>query len=352
MIRRAISLAVFLPAAAIAPAQDWATTETCSVDRPEVHEAALDPPGIAVIESGAASIANGTGRFWKVTAPNGAKSHLWGAMHSSHPMILDIPRPVRDAIHRARTVAIEVDETAESREEHRTSIHFEGYYNDASDPFASDVTGDGTIAGLPHHVSDWIRDRAIDTGWSEDAELVLSPAGMAAMLRADPCEDFARGTFPMQNNYIHLLGVLAGADILALEKPRDFLADLKDRDGIAEAIIAVRAARLHPVADNRKRSTLLALYLQGRIGLIRNWHSADLQNVLGQRGKDALRVANGFMLTFRNRRFLDKLALEWPKGEVLVSVDADQIPGDTGLVRMLRDAGLDVQRIRLAGEAP
>ncbi len=267
-------------------------------------------------------------------------------------MILDIPRPVRDAIHRARTVAIEVDETAESREEHRTAIHFEGYYNDASDPFASDVTGGDTIAGLPHHVSDWIRDRALDTGWSEDAELVLSPAGMAAMLRSDPCEDFARGAFPMQDNYIHLLAILAGADILALEKPGDFLADLRDRDETAEAIIAVRAARLHPVADNRRRSTLLALYLQGRIGLIRNWHSAHLQNVLGQRGEEALRIANDFMLTFRNGRFLDKLAREWPKGEVLVAVDAGQIPGDTGLVRMLRDAGLDVQRIRLTGEAP
>lgn len=352
MLRRSILLAVLLLAAAVAPAQDWATKDTCTVDLPEIHEEALDPPGFAAIETGAAGIANSVGRFWKVTASNGAISHLWGTMRSSHPTVLDLPGPVRDAINRARTVAIEIDETAESREEYRTAIHYEGYYNDASDPFASDGIGDGTIAGLPLQVSDWIRDRALDTGWSEDAEIVLSPAGLAAMLRSDPCEDFARRAFPMQNNYIHLLGILASADILALEKPEDFLADLKGRDETAEAITAVRAARLLPVADNRNRSTLLALYLQGRIGIIRSWQSAQLQNVLGQRGKDALRIADDFMLTFRNRRFLDRLAREWPKGEVFVAVDAGQIPGEAGLVRMFRDAGLTVQRIHLAGEAP
>ena len=352
MLRCSILLPVFLLPAAIASAQDWATKGTCTVDLPEVHEEALDPPGFAAIETGAADIASAAGRFWKVTAPNGAISHLWGTMRSSHPMILDLPRPVRDAINRARTVAIEIDETAESREEHRTAIHFEGYYNDASDPFSSEGIGDGTIAGLPLHVSDWIRDRALDTGWSEDAEIVLSPAGLAAILRSDPCEDFARGAFPMQNNYIHLLGILAGADILSLEKPGSFLADLKGRDETAEAIIAVRAARLQPVADNRKRSTLLALYLQGRIGIIRSWQSAQLQNVLGKRGRDVLRIADDFMLTFRNRRFSDKLAPEWPKGGAFVAVDAGQIPGETGLVRMFRDAGLIVQRIHLAGEIP
>ena len=352
MLRLPILLAVFLVAAAAAPAQDWATGETCTVDLPEIHGEALEPPGLAAIETTSAGIANANGRFWKVTAPNGATSHLWGTMPSSHPMILRLPGPVRDAINRARTVAIEVDETAESREEHRAAIHFESYYNEASDPFASDGSGDGTIAGLPLHVSDWIRDRALDTGWSEDAEIVLSPAGLAAMLRSEPCEDFARRAFPMQNNYIHLLGILAGADILALEKPGDFLADLKGRDDTARAIIAVRAARLHPDADNRKRSTLLALYLQGRIGIIRSWRAAQLQNVLGQRGRDALSVADAFMLTFRNRRFLDKLSPEWPMGDVFVAVDAGQIPGETGLVRMLRDAGLNVQRVHLAGEAP
>ena len=350
MLYRSVLLATLLPAAA-APAQDWATKETCTVDLPEVHEETLDPPGFAALETGAADIANGVGRFWKVTAPNGAISHLWGTMRSSHPLILDLPRPVQEAISGARTVAIEVDETTESREEHRTAIYFDGYYNDASDPFMSNGTDDGTIAGLPLQVSDWIRDRAFDTGWSEDAELVLSPAGLAAVLSSDPCEDFARRAFPTQGSYIQLLGILAGSDMLALEKPGDFLADLKGRDETAEAIIAVRTARLQPVDGNQQRSTLFALYLEGRIGLIRTWQRARVQNVLGQHGRDALRIAEDYMLAFRNKRFLDKLAEEFLHGEVFVAVDADQIPGETGLIRMFRDAGLNVQRILLAGEA-
>lgn len=349
MLHRSVLLATLLPAAA-APAQDWATTENCAVGLPEVRETTLDPPGFAALEAGAANIANGVGRFWKVTAPNGAISHLWGTMRSSHPLILDLPQPVLDAINGARTVAIEVDETSESREEHRTAVYFDGYYNDASDPFARNGTDDGAIAGLPPQVSDWIRARAFDTGWSEDAELVLSPAGLAAVLRSHPCEDFARGAIPTQGNYIRLLGILAGSGMLALEKPRDFLADLTGRDETAEAILAVRAAHLQPVDDNQQRSTLFALYLEGRIGLVRSWQRAHVRNVLGQRGEDALRIAEDYMLAFRNKRFLDKLAEEVLKGEVFVAVDADQIPGETGLIRMFRDAGLNVQRIVLAGE--
>lgn len=349
MLHRSVLLATILPAAA-APAQDWATKENCTVGLPEIHEETLDPPGFAALETVAANVANGVGRFWKVTAPNGAISHLWGTMHSSHPLILDLPRPVRDAISGARTVAVEVDQTTESREEHRTAIYFDDYYIDASDPFMRNGTDDGAIAGLPLQVSDWIRARAFDAGWSEDSELVLSPAGLAAVLRSDPCEDFARGAFPTQGNYIQLLGTLAGSDMLALEKPGDFLADLKGRDETAEAILAVRAARLQPVDGNQQRSTLFALYLEGRIGLVRGWQRAHVQNVLGQKGKEAQRIAEDYMLAFRNTRFLDKLAGEFLKGRVFVAVDADQIPGETGLIRMFRNAGLNVQRILLAGE--
>ncbi len=350
MLRWSALLAALLPTAA-AQAQDWATKETCTVDQVEIREEALDPPGFAALEAGAASIANGVGRFWKETAPNEAIAHPWGTMRSSHPLVLDLPRPVRDAISHARTVAIEVDETTESREEQRTAVRFEGYCKDAADPFMRDGPCEDTIAGLPLEVSDWIRDRAFGTRWSEDAELVLSPAGLAAMLGSDPCEDFACRTFPTQSNYVRLLAILAGSDMLALEEPGDFLADPKGRDGTAEAIIAVRVARLQPVADNRRRSTLFALCREGRIGLIRGRRSARLQNVLGQKGKDALQNATDYMLTLRNGRFLEELVRERPKGEVLVAVDADQIPGETGLVRMLRDAGLNVQRIHLAGEA-
>ncbi len=335
----------------LAAAQDWATKEVCDVIAPEIVEEVFAPLGRAALEEQAAKIENRRGRLWRIESSDGKVSHLWGTYHSSDPLILDVPEALRDAIAEARVVAVEINYVAPTREDFRAGQYREGQFNMASDPFAATGPGDGTIAGLSLEVSDWIRERAIELGWTEDADLILSPAGMAEMLLSDPCEDFASGVLPIQDDYIQLLGRLAGAEILGLETPDDFFNDLADKDKVANAIIAVYAAYLMPQTTNDTRKTGFALYREGRLGLMAAWDAAYLDQVLGERGPEALALTDGYLLTFRNMRFIEKLRPELDQGGVVTAVGAGHIAGKTGLVALLRGAGYRVERVVLPGEA-
>lgn len=349
---RALLCAAFLALPGALSAQDWATAEVCTVVEARIDDAVLEPPGRAVLDAEAAKIANHLGRFWEITSPEGATSYLWGTFHSSNPLVLDLPEPLRDAIDGSRIVAVEVDWVLDSREAYREAKFYEGMFRPPSDPFDF-VPQDGTISGLPNHISDWIIDRAIELGWTEDVTLILSPAGIVDMLLSDPCEDFTSAVLPIQDDYIQLLGRLAGARIVGLERPFQMIDDLnaKSAQPTVDAIIAVYGAYLKPETDNAARAANIAMYLEGRLGLMAAWDAAYLNEVLAEQGADALRLTDEYMITLRNVRFLERIQNELAAGGVVMAVGAGHLPGDTGLVTLLRNEGFTVTRIPVSGEA-
>ena len=93
----------------------WFTKEACTVTVPAIDPDAIDAAMMQRIQAQAAKIENGIGRFWRITTPNGAVSHLWGTMHSSNPLILDLPDAVMELIASAQTVAVERNAVFQSR---------------------------------------------------------------------------------------------------------------------------------------------------------------------------------------------------------------------------------------------
>ena len=334
-----------------AMAQDWATAEVCTVDAPYISDAAFAPAELSALEAEAEGILNPNGKFWRITSPGGAVSHLWGTYHSSDPSILALPDAVKEAIGAARVVAVEVDYRLESREAYRQSLDMEGRFKEASDPFAF-TPGDGTIAGLPLEVSLWIRDRAMELGWTEDIDLILSLPGIAEVLLSDPCEDFTNGVLPIQDDYVLLLGRLAGADILSLETHDEFIEDLADDEDTARAIVATYAAYLKPMTTNAERAASFALYQQGRLGVLEAWDYAFQREIFGAVGDDYLNRTDAYLLDLRNMRFVERMESGLGLGGVFIAVGSAHIPGGNGLVALLRDKGYKVDRIPLPGEVP
>lgn len=337
--------------AAPALAQDWATREVCTVDEPRIHEEVFAPESLADLEQAAESIPNSLGKFWQITAPSGAISHLLGTFHSSDPLILALPDKVTSIIDSSRVVAVEIDFTHPDRQSYRDAQLMEGRFSEASDPF-SFSPGDGTVAGLPLEISHWVRDRAIELGWTEDFDLIMSLPGIAEMLLSDPCEDFTQGILPIQDDYIQLLGRLGGARILSLESPDEMIVDLGADEETALAIIATYAAYLQPADSNAERSTSFALYLQGRLGVMSGWDRIYQQSIYGSRGQELLERTDDYLLEIRNRRFVERLSRELSEGEAFIAVGSAHIPGESGLVALLRASGYTVTRIQLPGESP
>ena len=331
-----------------AHAQDWATRDFCEVEPRAATAAEFAPFDLNALEAEAAGISNSTGRFWRIESPEGAISHLWGTYHVSAPAILDLPTIVRDRITTAKTLAVEVDYTLPDRDAVLDQFNEPGRYRDPTDPFS--MTEPLDLAFLSPEVQNWVLDRLDGYGTTEDALFVLTFAGLAAVLLSDPCEDFYFGTIPVQDDFIQTLGRIGRAEILGLELPTEFFADLSEDEETAKAIVAVHAAYLQPPPDNSGRAVSFQLYREGRLGLLSAWDRAFVEDTLEDYGPDALRLTNAYLVDFRNQRFLDRLADRLPEGGVFIAVGAAHLPGPMGLVSLLQDRGYKVTRIPVPGE--
>lgn len=330
-------------------AQHWATRDVCTVTQAEIHPQVFDPPGLEVLETRGATYINGVGKFWRVVAPDGATSHLWGTMHSSDPLILDLPDPAKSAIEAARMVAVEVNYIAPTRRAVEIDQSRDGWYRKARSNFEFASTG------LPPRIISNIRSRTAGLGWGRDAPDFLTLAGLLEVMIGDPCEDFSAGTLPIQDDLILTYGMISGAKILSLE-PRDALMERlsrKDSQDLSLSMLAVYGAYLDPEeASAEVRASGFALYLQGRQGLARAWDQSYLRRLLGDKADHHLALTDGYLLAERNQTFLETALSDLKQGGVFMAIGSFHLSGQTGMVQMLREAGFAVTRIPLDGEIP
>lgn len=345
---RALLFCLLLFPASEVVAQAWATPEFCNAPPRPITPGDFAPHDLADLEAKAETIPHGTGRLWRVEAPNGAVSHLWGTFHVSVPAILELPSEVQTQIQSARTVALEADFTFPDRTSFLMQFDLPGRYRNPSDPFSAQDELD--LDFLKPVAQGWVYDRLYDYGLFDDALFVLTYGGLAELLLSDPCEDYTAGTIPVQDDLIHTIGHIAGAQIIGLETPGQFLTDLSQDEETAKAIVAVYATYLEPQSSPAARLAAFQLYLEGRLGVLAVWDEAHVTRILGKTGATALVRTDDYLIETRNARFLERIEPELQDGEVFLAVGAAHLPGEKGLVAMLRDKGFIVTRILLPGE--
>lgn len=346
-MRAILALAVgFWPCLSLA--QDWATRAYCDVDLRPVTAEDFAPAVLTELEEQAADIPNGSGRFWQVEASNGATSYLWGTYHVSTPEILALPETVKTTIATSRLIAVEIDFRFADRQSLLDRFDTPGRYRDPSDPFALQDPLD--LGFLGPDAEGWVYDRLAGYGVSEDELFVLTYAGLAEILLADPCEDFTSGVIPVQDDYILTLGHIAGVPILGLEAASEFLSDLAEDEDTAKAITLVYASYLEPSNNQNARIASLQLYLEGRLGVLSAWDAATLFRLHGENGLTALQRTDSYLIDVRNRRFMERLLSPLATGGVFIAVGAAHLPGENGLIALLEREGFEVSRIVLEGE--
>ena len=265
-----------------ASAQDWFTAEACRIDQAQIDPAAYPPELETRYQAALAEVANPNGRLWRIVAPGGKVSHLWGTFHTPDPLLLDLPEALDEIIAAARVVALEFDPVPGSRAEIRDAFQIESLWRPwSSDPdYRDDIAPD---------VREWIALRLAEMDWDPVNLPRMTDAGLFSLLLYDPCGDYLASVLPGQDFYIAQVAYLAGAEVTGLQKPEDLANQLMDpsRAANARALVALYGAYLGPdAADPGARSTAYALYLQGRLGELSLWSSDWLQRVYS--AEDAL----------------------------------------------------------------
>lgn len=346
--RAALASLALLVTASGAQAQAWATREVCEPPRIAVFDEVFAPEGAEDLQRRADLIPNATGRFWRVTAPGGGTSYLWGTMHSSHRSVLDLPGPVLDALRAASRVTLEIDPRFPDRESHDSYMQGADVYRPADSEFRfADL-------GLPGDIEENLGNRLASLGWPRSALDQLKFGTLAELLLYDPCEDFTGGVLPTQDSYIQTLAHIQGTPILPLEH-RNRLSNKLNTPGnkdLARAIIGTYAMYLSPGATPEARATSLGLYQQGRVGMMMAWDSAQISAALGNEGPALYARMTDYLVDERNVDFVTAARDALLQGGLFVAVGNFHLPGDTGLIELLRAEGFTITRIALPGEAP
>lgn len=348
LLRGGLACLGLLAAAAPAVAQDWATRDLCFPPRIEIHDEVFAPEGRAELEARAAAIPNATGRFWRIMAPDGAVSYLWGTMHSSHRSVLDLPDTVRKALTGADQLGLEIDPTFPDRESHDAYMRGDDVYR-----------ADGSVTAyrdleLPERFEQHLVTRLGALGWSRDALPELKLGTLAELLLYDPCEDFSAGVLPSQDSYLQTLAHIEGIPVLPLENSDRLSAKLNTpgNEDLARAIIGTYAVYLLPGATPEARASALALYRTGQVGLMMAWDKAQVTAALGNEGPALYARMTDYLVDERNEDFVNAARDALTRGGVFIGVGNFHLPGKNGMIELLRAEGFDVTRVPLPGEAP
>lgn len=252
-----------------------------------------------------------------------------------------------DRISKARVVAVEIDFTFPSRRRFEMQFEYSNTYRSPRQSFDFDRSG------LDPRVIGWIRSRAHGVGWTREAPDFLKPGALAELLLPDPCDDFSSAVLPSQDNRIQMLGQIAGAEILGMEPADSFRThlNLPQNHDLAQAILSVYGAYLEPTTSSAGRATSFALYKAGEIGVMQAWNHNFLSQFFGETEAERLiKLSDGYLLAERNHRFLDAALEDLEAGGVFMAVGAFHLPGDQGMIELLRKAGFTVTRIPLPEE--
>lgn len=321
-------------------AQDRFTSEVCTLSPAEL----ADPAPVA---DDSPAMLNGTGRFWRITAPDGQVSYLWGSLHSSDPAILALPEPVRQAVQSARVLVLESDPRPKSRTEIAERALQAGVWLAPADQPWNKPWLEGAARG-------WAMERIAGLTQDDSAFPALTDMGLAYFLLSDPCEDFAASVLPTQDQRFLLTAHEARLPVASLEPWDAFLTEMSqpERQEEVRALARINAAFLDPDGYREARIATFRLYLAGRIGDLRAASTDFLAEKFG--AKEAARLtelADRYLVDERNQRFARSIRKHLDGGAAMIVVGAFHLPGQAGLIALLQAEGYRAERVPLTGEA-
>ncbi len=317
---------------------------------PAVAEARCTGPGLldqlpagteAELAERAAGMPFGTGRVWRVSGAGG-ESLLYGTIHSADPNIR-IPMPVREAVAEARTVLVEVTTEEQARAEALMQ----------TDPTSiMDMTGPGLQSRLSTKEWEAFTRNLQPFGIPPQIADRLKPWFAMTLVALPPCElAMAAGGAPAIDLRVEDLALDNGVAVKGLEEAAEVIGIL---DGLPpeDTLDMLRLALVTVDLADPTFITLVEFYEQGRIAEIWAMSQWMAEREVGL--ADAQRMADiteEALLVRRNRNWMPAIEAAIDAGDAVVAVGALHLGGEDGLLQLLTEAGYDVERLPVDGEA-
>lgn len=283
---------------------------------------AADCRAVAPDKTAAAPGDFGKGLLWRIDAAGAAPSYLFGTFHTSDPRITTLPCPVQQVFDGTASYTMEVIMNGAGLVSMAEAMFFsdgrtlEGVLGTAlyNEVVAALTQQDAAKARAVRHMKPWAVMMAFSGAGSEGGGLFLD---MALQLRATRHDKPTYGLETMQEQIAVFNGMSLDDQVVLL---RDALQARHAQDSAMKELTAAYLAR-----------DLAAI-----AGLTDKYRPADLRVHAELMNR---------LLTARNRNMAERMRVRLQEGNAFVAVGALHLPGDTGLLRLLTDAGYRVTRV-------
>jgi uncharacterized protein YbaP (TraB family) len=292
-----------------------------------------NPAGYQDLLAAAARVAAGDHLLWRIAGKDGAPdSFLFGTIHYSDDRVTDLPAAVSRALAGAGVVALELAGMPQP------------------DDLQAALRADPTLVALPADKSLYdlltadaaaaLKQRLAAAGADPAMVARFKPWFVSILLGAPPCERVrqAAGLLPVDGVVIKLAGE-AGTRLVGLETLPEQLAIMASMPLEAQAAQLTQIVTAVETPEDRYE-TLLQLYLGHRIGMMFPMIEMEARKD-AELGK-AVRHMAETLIARRNANMVARALPLVEAGGAFIAVGALHLPGDQGLVELLRARGYKV----------
>jgi uncharacterized protein YbaP (TraB family) len=287
------------------------------------------PETYKALREEADAVPNGKGLLWRIDAASGAKpSFLFGTVHLTDDRVHALAAPARQALDTAATVIVESTEALGVSE------------------MAKHLFSVATLMVLPEgETLDTIippADLAVvkayyqrDVGGYE-AVAKYRPYMLALTLSYPPCEA-ARQAVGLESLDAEIAAAtkVTGAKLAGLETLAEQFGSIASMPMTDQVAWLLQAIKFASEIDNITE-TLVRLYLVQDTGMLLAWS----RYLAIENGTEKVWMSfKDILIDTRNRRMAERAVAFIERGNAFIAVGALHLPGETGLVQLLRGEG-------------
>lgn len=295
-----------------------------------------DPARYGKVLEEAAAVVNGKGIFWKIEKSGLPASWLLGTMHVTDPRVTAMPEGAQAAFDAAGTVIVESDEIVDERKSMAALM---------SRPDLTMFVDGRTIADFidPQQqatLEGGLKKRGIPLA----AVIRMKPWMLASFVSLPPCE-FTRKAAGASflDKKLATDAIATGKTLVGLETMEEQLSAMA---GLPMQFHVKALVETLDIGDRMAdvMATMTDLYLRGEIGLIMPM-VASVSAVAAADEKDGYAAFEKRIVTDRNHTMATRAGPVLEKGNAFMAVGALHLPGDEGVVELLRQQGYTVTRV-------
>ncbi len=296
-----------------------------------------DPKRYEAILNDAGKIPNGKGAFWKIEKPGVQPSWLLGTMHISDPRILAMPDGAKEAFAKASTVIVESDEITSEKQAAASLLSKPELTMFLDGKSITDMLSKDDVAKL----ETGLKERGIPL----NAVVKMKPWILSSFVALPACE-FARKAKGARFLDMQLAtdAVRDGKQLVGLETLLEQLTAISELPMSLHIQSLIEMLQMGDRMDDLM-ATMIDLYLVGDIGTIMPMmkHIDDKGDSQMQDGTAAFEQR---IIDDRNHVMADGAAPHLDKGNVFMAVGALHLPGNVGVIELLRAKGFTVTAVR------